>query len=92
MNCSPLYYLYILQCADGTYYTGITTELERRVEEHSTSPKGAKYTRNRRPLTLVYYEACFDKSSALKREKAVKQLTRLQKAGLIASQSLTPTE
>ncbi len=91
---TPQYYLYILMCNDGTYYTGITSELERRIEEHNTSPKGAKYTRSRRPLHLVYHEVCLDKSSALKREKAIKQLTRLQKIDLIASQLLitSPTE
>lgn len=92
MKASSLYYLYILQCNDGTYYTGITSELERRIEEHNTSPKAAKYTRSRRPLSLVYHEVCLDKSSALKREKAIKQLTRLQKIDLIASQLLiTPS-
>ena len=85
---STLYYLYILCCNDGTYYTGITSEIERRVEEHNSSPKGAKYTRSRRPVHLLYHELYHDKPSALKREYEIKNLTRKQKNALIASQSL----
>ena len=59
-----LYYVYILQCADETLYTGICTELDRRVEEHNSSAKGAKYTRARRPVKLVYFETYIDRSSA----------------------------
>lgn len=90
MNASSAYYLYILECNDGTYYTGITSELERRIEEHNTSPKGAKYTRGRRPLKLVYHEECLDKSTALKRERAIKRLRRTQKCALIAANSADP--
>ncbi len=85
MNPSPAYHLYILRCSDGTYYTGITSEIERRIDEHNTSPKGAKYTRTRRPVTLVYHEICGDKSSALKREMAIKRLNRTQKTALIGT-------
>lgn len=83
------YYLYILQCYDGSYYTGITSELERRIEEHNNSPKGAKYTRSRRPVELIYYEKYNDKSSALKREYEIKNLSRKEKSTLIASQCST---
>jgi putative endonuclease len=83
MNPSLPYHLYILRCSDGTYYTGITSEIERRIDEHNTSPKGAKYTRTRRPVTLVYHEICGDRSSALKREMAIKRLNRTQKMALI---------
>lgn len=77
------WYLYILRCGDGTLYTGITTDVERRLEAHQTG-KGAKYTRGRGPLELVYREACENHSDALKRELAVKKLTRKQKEQLLA--------
>ena len=78
--------MYILQCADNTLYTGITTELERRIEEHNTSSKGAKYTRIRRPVTLVYNEEYADRSSASKREYEIKKkMTRAEKLKLISS-------
>ena len=74
--------LYILRCGDGSLYTGITTDVERRLEEHR-SGKGAKYTRSRGPLELVYREECADKSAALKRELEIKALTRAEKLKLI---------
>ncbi len=79
------YWLYILRCGDGTLYTGITDDVDRRLAVHR-SGKGAKYTRGRGPLSLVYREECGDKSSALKRELAVKRLPRADKLALIASQ------
>lgn len=79
------YSVYIVKCADGTYYTGIARDVEKRIDEHNTSPKGARYTRSRRPVTLVFEEKHPDRSSALKREYAIKQLTRPQKAALIQS-------
>ncbi|MDX1294816.1 MAG: GIY-YIG nuclease family protein [Sulfurimonadaceae bacterium] len=82
------YFVYIVRCSDGTLYTGITTDIERRIEEHNQSPKGAKYTRNRRPVTLVYTEACDDKSNASKREYTIKRLTKVQKERLIAAASI----
>jgi putative endonuclease len=78
------YYLYILACSDATLYTGITTDLQRRVAEHNSSSKGAKYTKIRRPVTLVYSETFGDRSSASKREYAIKQLSRKEKLALIA--------
>ena len=77
------WYLYILRCGDGTLYTGITTDVEKRLEQHRTG-KGAKYTRGRSPLELVYRECCGDHSAALKREIAVKKLSRSQKERLLA--------
>ena len=74
--------LYILRCADGTLYTGITTDVARRFREHS-SGKGAKYTRGRGPLELVYQEDCGDKSAASRREWEIKQLTREEKLKMI---------
>lgn len=77
-----IWYLYILRCGDGTLYTGITTDVDRRLEAHQ-SGRGAKYTRGRGPLTVVYQEACGTHSDALKRELAVKRLTREQKEALM---------
>ncbi len=76
------YYLYILRCGDGTLYTGIATDVDKRLAVHQ-SGKGAKYTRGRGPLTVVYREECGDKSAALKRELAVKALSREEKLALI---------
>ena len=76
------WYLYILRCGDGTLYTGITNDIEKRLETHR-SGNGAKYTRGRSPLELVYRECCGSHSDALKREAAVKKLTRQQKEALI---------
>ena len=76
--------LYILRCGDGTLYTGITTDVEKRLEAHR-SGKGAKYTRGRGPLELVYRETCGDHSTALKREMEVKMLTRREKEMMIGS-------
>ena len=76
------YTLYILRCGDGTLYTGITSDLPRRLAAHRAG-KGAKYTRGRGPLELVYQEDCTDKSAALRREIAVKRLTRQEKLALI---------
>jgi putative endonuclease len=82
---SKPYSLYILRCADDTLYTGITVDIDQRLIEHNSSPKGAKYTRSRRPVLLVYHEVCADKSSALKRELAIKKLSRSQKEQLLLS-------
>jgi len=80
------YYVYILRCADGTFYTGYTTDPERRTGVHN-SGKGAKYTRSRRPVELIYTEEFSDKGEAQKREYAIKQLTRSEKEQLITDQS-----
>ena len=77
------YFIYILRCNDNTLYTGITTDLTRRVDEHNHSPKGAKYTRVRRPVTLVYSESVSDRSSASKREYSIKKMSRVAKLELI---------
>lgn len=75
-------YVYILRCADDTLYTGYTNDLAHRVRMHNVG-KGAKYTRSRRPVELAYHESCEDKSSALRREAAIKKLTRAEKLKLI---------
>ena len=78
------WYLYILRCKDGTLYTGIATDVQKRLEMHR-SGKGAKYTRGRGPLELVYSEECENHSQALKRECEVKKLSKDQKQQLIFS-------
>ena len=75
--------LYMLCCGDGSLYTGITDDIQRRLAAHRTG-KGAKYTKPRRPVELVYYEEYGDKGEALARECAIKKLTRAQKEDLIA--------
>ncbi len=76
------YTVYILRCGDGTLYTGCTNDLARRVKTHSAG-KGAKYTRARLPVELVYSEPAADKSAALRREAAIKALSRREKLALI---------
>lgn len=75
--------VYILRCGDGTLYTGCTNDLPRRLEAHQKG-KGAKYTRSRPPVELVYQEEAPDKSAALRREIAIKRLSRWEKLALIA--------
>lgn len=75
-------YTYIVKCNDGTLYTGWTTDLDKRLAAHN-SRKGAKYTRNRIPVKLIYYEQYTDKREAMRREYAIKQLTRKEKEALI---------
>ncbi|MDD3592061.1 GIY-YIG nuclease family protein [Sulfurovum sp.] len=77
------YFIYILECADDTLYTGIATDLNRRLTEHNSSEKGAKYTRSRRPVRLVYSETFPDRSSASRREYEIKKLSRAKKLQLI---------
>ena len=79
-----MYYVYLLRCADGTLYTGFTNDLARRLAAHNAG-RGAKYTRGRRPVELVYWESFSNESSALRREYAIKQLPRRQKLTLIQS-------
>lgn len=83
--------VYILRCGDGTLYTGITDDLTHRLEMHRAG-KGAKYTRGRAPLTLVYRENAPSYSDALKREYRIKQLSRLEKLKLIETHNKTATE
>ena len=79
------WYVYIVRCSDSSLYTGITVDVERRIDEHNNNNRlGAKYTRARRPVSLVYSEALVSKSAAAKRECAIKQLSREQKDRLVA--------
>jgi putative endonuclease len=78
------FFCYILECADKTYYTGWTTDPPRREKQHNAG-RGAKYTRTRRPVKMVYTEELPDRTSAMKRERAIKKMTRTQKRKLIQS-------
>ena len=80
-------YTYMVKCSDGTLYTGWTTNLEHRVKAHNDG-EGAKYTRSRRPVELVYYEEYATKAEAMKREYSIKQLTRKQKEKLIENKNM----
>ena len=82
MNSSP-WYLYVVKCSDSTLYTGVTTNLDRRLTEHNTSLKGAKYTRKRRPVVLVYSKHYANRSQAQKAEYQFKQLNRKEKVKVI---------
>lgn len=75
-------YTYILRCSDGSLYTGWTNDIERRIEDHNAG-RGAKYTKPRRPVELVYYEEYQTKEEAMKREYAIKRLSRSKKLQLI---------
>lgn len=78
------WYVYMVSCRDGTLYTGITTEVERRVAEHNgRGKKGAKYTRVRRPVVLIYKKRCASRSDAAKKEYLLKHMTRKEKLTLI---------
>jgi len=82
------YFVYIVKCSDNTLYTGIATDVSRRLDEHNNSDKGAKYTKVRRPVQLVYSETQVDRSSASKREYFIKKLSRDKKILLINQSSL----
>ena len=77
-----MFYVYLLECRDGSFYCGYTTDVQKRLLTHN-SGKGAKYTKSRLPVKLVYSEECETKSDALKREAAIKKLKRYQKLELI---------
>lgn len=78
-----MWFVYILECADQTLYTGITTDINRREEEHNSSEKWAKFTKMRRPVKIVFTQECEDRSDASKKEYAIKKLTRKQKIEII---------
>jgi len=78
-----MYYLYILECADKTLYTGITTDLERRIGEHNKTKLGAKYTSSRRPVKLVYSKRFKNRALASKEEARIKKLKKAQKIEMI---------
>ena len=80
---SSIWYVYIVRCRDSSYYTGITTDLTRRLAEHNSVHGGARYTRPRRPVTLIYYETASSRSAASRREYQIKQLTVHGKNSLV---------
>jgi putative endonuclease len=82
----PSFFCYIVECADGTFYTGWTTDPERRLRQHNAG-HGAQYTRARRPVRLAYLEPLPDRASAMRRERALKALPRRRKLALVADQS-----
>lgn len=84
------YWVYILRCSDDTLYTGIAIDVERRAAAHN-SGRGAKYTRSRGPVAVVYRELCDDKPSALRRELEIKRMTRRDKLALVMSQTQSAT-
>jgi predicted GIY-YIG superfamily endonuclease len=87
-NAGSLWYLYVLQCGDNTLYAGITNDLERRIKQHNNGT-ASRYTRSRLPVVLAYQERCRGRSSALKKEYAMKQLSRKEKEKYIKRKSKT---
>ena len=91
MNCysqSGIWFVYVIRCADSTLYTGISTNVARRFEEHASgSPKSAKYLRGRAPLDLIYAKEIGTRSEATIEERRIKALTKTQKVNLVAGQS-----
>jgi len=82
---AKIWCVYIVRCADGTLYTGITTDLARRLQEHNRGvPRGARYTHTRRPVLLAYTEPALDRAAAARREWAIKQLDAASKRALCA--------
>jgi len=79
------WFVYIVRCSDNTFYTGITTNLFKRVFEHNNTKKGAKYTSTRRPVELQYYEKVVSRSAAMKREHEIKKLSREKKKELVGT-------
>jgi putative endonuclease len=79
------WFIYIIRCADDSLYTGVTTDLERRINEHNAGKTAARYTRARRPVSLVYQESAPDRTTACRREYQIKQLSRLEKQRLLVS-------
>jgi len=82
-----IFFVYILECADKTFYTGYTKDLQTRIEQHNSSCNGAKYTSCRRPCNLVYSESFVTRSEAMKREKEIKKLSRSKKLELVLNTS-----
>jgi putative endonuclease len=77
------WFVYIVECSDGTYYTGVTTDIERRIREHNSENSVTKYTRVRQPVVLVYQEPCSSRIEATRREAAIKRLSRQEKERLL---------
>ena len=84
MTTAKIFYFYIVRCADNSLYSGITTNLKRRVEEHNSDKLGARYTRSKQPMQLIFTVTFSSKSLALKREWEVKKMTKKEKELLLA--------
>jgi putative endonuclease len=80
-----IWYVYMVRCSDGTLYTGITNDLEKRIEAHNSDKDGARYTRSRRPVKLIYSEESGAKSAAAKLEYKIKKMTRAKKMKLVSN-------
>lgn len=78
-----MYFVYMVKCSDNTLYTGYTKDLVKRVQQHNSGSKGARYTRTRRPVKLVYYELFKKQREAIRRERAIKSLSRVKKLELV---------
>lgn len=78
------WFVYLVRCSDQSLYCGVTIDVERRVHEHNHSPKGAKYTKFRRPVVLVYQQSALDRSAACKLEAQIKKLSKVQKERLVS--------
>ena len=88
MSFAETWYVYILRCADNSLYTGVTTDVEKRLRQHNGLEKnGAKYTRARRPVNLALQETCPDRATAQRREAEIKRLSKADKEQLVESQS-----
>jgi len=85
MGNNSQWYVYLLRCSDDSLYCGVTVDLDRRVNEHNTSPKGAKYTRVRRPVALAYSEIAEDRSAACKLEAQIKKLSKVKKESMVST-------
>ncbi|MEI6327580.1 MAG: GIY-YIG nuclease family protein [Candidatus Roizmanbacteria bacterium] len=79
-----IWHVYVVRCADGTYYSGITTDISRRIKEHNHTSKGARYTRSRRPVSLSYAEVVKNRSAASIREYKIKHMKRSEKEDLVS--------
>jgi putative endonuclease len=89
-NGKDTWYVYMVRCSDGTFYTGITTDLEKRIAAHNSGRDGAKYTRSRRPVQLVYAEKTDSRSAAARLEHRIKRLDRAGKMTLAGDQCIMP--
>ena len=83
MTASSTWQVYLLRCNDNSLYAGITTDIQRRLQQHNNSKLGAKYTRARRPVVLAYIESACDRSTASKREYKLRKLTKIKKEQLV---------
>jgi len=86
-----MYFVYLLRCADGTLYAGITNDLKKRLHQHNHAKQGARYTKTRRPVALVYAERQRTRGQALCREYEIKSWPRAKKLALIAAKKIPPT-